>query len=760
MEESEVKSVCERLERAFRLLDNRFILYQYLFRRKGYEMPGASVRKGRAELLSGLYRNQSYAALVRVSSVNDAQPSYMPAGTYRRLRGGLDGRRLDLEQAVEAWLEDTRSFWPMKLASRQETFDCLWRLFNHTGDPRRLLQDIPLGEQLAEPDPDFSRMTLGEKHFAVVSLKQLPKATPTHRLTDLLAIEADVNLCVQHTALPYDVQKTSVNSAKGSQITREVSGRAHAEAIKQKVQILDRMRDQGAVSNVESLADSQRKLERRDYLCQLQMTMAVFADSRRELDLACQRVQGVMNRVDCRMHREGINRKAAFFSMHPGAYRHNHRWPKMHNSNAARFSLCIGVDQGQTWSPHLHRESLITFETRQKTPYHFNWHHLDVGHFHMAGATGYGKSFLLNDLIDYSQQYNPLTFIFDMGGSFEFITRKYGGIYNRITMESQNLKLNPLAWPDSREQRNFLTVLIRTMLRQGEYRVTKSRQQQIYAAISDVYKNVKHRRLRDVVERLPQDMQDELALWAGPESQYGWAVDNEEDSLSDAQFVTLDMKGMETKKDLCEVLFMCAFQAATVRVSDPSLIGQLKMAIFDEAWVFVRDETAAELFIEPGYLTFRKYNAFVGLSTQNPKHLKASPIFDTILQNSVNKFHLYDPEADEALYRETYHYNPALIKAIREVTPQRDFVLVPRGKKPKTLSLRVTDEEYWQYANDANAIARRNKEIALGGDWLGRLVAAGRDGHGSANGQGGVSGRESLYDQREVLQRHDNPVPL
>ena len=45
------------------------------------------------------------------------------------------------------------------------------------------------------------------------------------------------------------------------------------------------------------------------------------------------------------------------------------------------------------------------FETRHQTPFFFNLHVEDVGHTVVLGATGSGKSFLLNFLVTQAEQY-------------------------------------------------------------------------------------------------------------------------------------------------------------------------------------------------------------------------------------------------------------------------------------------------------------------------------------------------------------------
>ncbi len=45
----------------------------------------------------------------------------------------------------------------------------------------------------------------------------------------------------------------------------------------------------------------------------------------------------------------------------------------------------------------------------------------------MLGATGAGKSFATGFALQSVQKYDPLTFIFDLGGSYETVTRAFGG---------------------------------------------------------------------------------------------------------------------------------------------------------------------------------------------------------------------------------------------------------------------------------------------------------------------------------------------
>lgn len=88
-----------------------------------------------------------------------------------------------------------------------------------------------------------------------------------------------------------------------------------------------------------------------------------------------------------------------------------------------------------------------------------NWN--DVPHTLILGATGTGKSYLGNFLLQNAQKYKPLTFIFDIGGSFEALTHIFGGSYLNVGREERDFTINPFSLPPTRENQQFLFSLLR-----------------------------------------------------------------------------------------------------------------------------------------------------------------------------------------------------------------------------------------------------------------------------------------------------------
>ena len=92
----------------------------------------------------------------------------------------------------------------------------------------------------------------------------------------------------------------------------------------------------------------------------------------------------------------------------------------------------------------------------------WNLHCDDVGHALVLGATG-GKSFLLN-FVTHAQKYDPITVIFDLGGSYEKLTTLLGGSVWRMGLANRAFTINPFCLEPTVENRHFLVSFVRVLL--------------------------------------------------------------------------------------------------------------------------------------------------------------------------------------------------------------------------------------------------------------------------------------------------------
>src|SRR5437016_8532053 len=84
--------------------------------------------------------------------------------------------------------------------------------------------------------------------------------------------------------------------------------------------------------------------------------------------------------------------------------------------------------------------------------------------------TGSGKSYFCNFLLQNAQKYAPLTFIFDIGGSFHSLTTIFGGTYLNVGQEARDFTINPFSLPQTKENLQFLFSFFRVLVEGNDQR--------------------------------------------------------------------------------------------------------------------------------------------------------------------------------------------------------------------------------------------------------------------------------------------------
>ena len=130
----------------------------------------------------------------------------------------------------------------------------------------------------------------------------------------------------------------------------------------------------------------------------------------------------------------------------------------------------------------------------------------DVGHTLVLGATGSGKSFLLNFLVTHAQQYDPLTVILDLGHSYRKLARAARRRYLELGLGQQAVTINPFALEPTPEHLHFLHAFMRVLL-EGEdgYRLSDIEDREVYEAVENLFVlDASQRRLFTLANLLPR----------------------------------------------------------------------------------------------------------------------------------------------------------------------------------------------------------------------------------------------------------------
>src|SRR5436309_5944796 len=136
---------------------------------------------------------------------------------------------------------------------------------------------------------------------------------------------------------------------------------------------------------------------------------------------------------------------------------------------------------------HLGAEYLAVIETNHRTPYFLNLHYQDIAHSMVLGATGSGKSFFLNFVLMNLQKYGPLTYIFDLGGSYEHLTRLFEGAYLPVGLDHGAFTINPFSLEPTRVNLQFLFSFVKVLIESSATRMSSEDERDLYEQIENLY---------------------------------------------------------------------------------------------------------------------------------------------------------------------------------------------------------------------------------------------------------------------------------
>src|SRR6266480_3366254 len=463
-----VDGFTKRLESALKLFDEKFRVYQYIFRVNNQAIPhklygnpvvDTAISNRIAYLASKADKLFSlsiyYVVLIegfryqrRIGSILAEFPNH-PLRTLGELWASfstkkqvmlLDGEiskgQANLHQKLRSFILQVSDFLPVRLLDTQLCDSFLECHRGHLRLDDYYVKVLTLKEPSAQSFPlIFKRLLEVEANYFVVTEWKKEDSGKTRR-----AIQA---------------KRRHFHNTKRSFFSQVNLNDAPPQ---------DVLLDDSKESQVRELGESIKELELKgNYFGQFSLTIVIYELEQAKLDRACSEFYKVFSVHDAQLNEEKYNLLNAFLAVVPGNYAFNLRYQYLLNSNYADFSFLFTLHCGEPTNPHLRQEYLAVLETNHHSPYFLNLHYRDVAHTIILGRTGSGKSFLLNFLITNLQKYQPHTFIFDLGGSFESLTHLFDGSYVRVGLESGD-KINPFSLPPTKENLDFLTLFLKVLL--------------------------------------------------------------------------------------------------------------------------------------------------------------------------------------------------------------------------------------------------------------------------------------------------------
>lgn len=380
--------------------------------------------------------------------------------------------------------------------------------------------------------------------------------------------------------------------------------------------------------------------------------------------------------------REDVNLEAAFWAQLPGNHSYIARNAMLSSANFAGLSSMHNFATGQIDRTHW-GQPITILETTSQTPYWFNFHRRDIGHFLVTGPTGSGKTVVLAFLLAQAMRISPAPkgVFFDKDRGAEIFIRAIGGDYEVLTPGTPT-GFNPLQLENTAPNREFLARLLKAMLRPANCQAFRQEEEDtIERAIGRLCQEpAAQRTLANLAGLLvgraradANDLHSRLRPWIEGEKAWLFNAPHDVLSFSDRRVFGFDMTNIIGNEELRAPALMYIYHRL-----DELLTGDPVMFFMDEGWQLLADETFSNYIVDK-MKTIRKLNGIVGFGTQSAADIARAKVSHTLIEQSATNIHFPNPRADEESYIRRFGLTVKEFNFIRNTPPEKRTFLIKHG---------------------------------------------------------------------------------
>ncbi|MDZ4173147.1 MAG: VirB4 family type IV secretion/conjugal transfer ATPase [Hydrogenophaga sp.] len=372
---------------------------------------------------------------------------------------------------------------------------------------------------------------------------------------------------------------------------------------------------------------------------------------------------------------------AAWFAQMPGNWQWRPRDAKLSSrafaALASGHNFARGKRDGNPWG-----EALALLHTPSGQPFYLNLHSSPEGEDSadkklpgntiIIGSTGVGKTTLEMFLLTLTRKWSPAPrlVLFDLDRGCEIAIRALNGRY--FTLEAgKPTHLNPLQRDPTPARIQFWEQLIRTCIDTPALPLLPADERAIAEAVKTVaIMPPALRRFSTIRQNLPKSgensLYERLGRWCEGGA-LGWVFDQANDQLMDLDAASVIAFDTTEFLDLPEV--RTPVMLYLLQVMEELVNGERLIYVISEFWKALDHEIFSD-FAKQKQKTIRKQNGLGIFDTQSPSDVLRHPIGRTMVEQSVTKIFLANPEAVREEYVEGFGLSEAEFGIVRSLGAQ------------------------------------------------------------------------------------------
>lgn len=415
----------------------------------------------------------------------------------------------------------------------------------------------------------------------------------------------------------------------------------------------ERVNHQAVAKHADSLTALQEVAEGLVSMAYVTPTITVWDEDLGRAKDKAKLVVGLLTAKHFRAQIETFNAFEAWLGSLPGSCYANVRQPLVNTMNLAHLAPLSAVWAGESWNKELNGPALMRVITEGNTPFHFNFHHDDVGHAVIYGPTGAGKSVLLSSVALQCLRYpGARIYAFDKDRSIRITTLCAGGRFHDIGAHGnagETTGFQPLAHINEPEELTWATEWLYDLLRKAGVDLTPEEKNHIAEKLASLATSpVEERTLTVLRARLGDRRLKEALKPFTVGGAFGHLLDGDRDELRLGRWQAFEMGSLLKQPSAAVPVMTYLFHRI-----EQALDGSPTLLIIDEGWRFLDDTTFAGK-IEDWLLTLRKKKVSVIFTTQTIDSVSKSSVAPIIWDNCLTRIYLPNAAANDPQTRGYY----------------------------------------------------------------------------------------------------------